>query len=105
MVIPNIPCCSEEDLSFICDGLEDVSMIAYSTKGRTHNHKDRELLYKSVAGTLKKLPNLKTIVVYDVSVNNKYVDEIFNTAKQSGINVIVPENILKNRNRMRLNNV
>lgn len=104
-VIPNMPCCCEDDLEFICDGLEDVSIIAFSTKGRIDTDQNIDLIRKSICVSIEKLSKLKSILVYDVSINNQLVDELFLPAKQQGINVIVPDNLLKSRNIMRSTHV
>ena len=41
---------------------------------------------------------IATSGVYDVTVNNKQSNLIFSYAKSKGINVIIPNNMLKNRN-------
>lgn len=104
-VIPNMPCCCEEDLEFFCDGLEEVTVVAFSTKGRTDKQIDIDLLEKSVLVAIEKLPKLKAIIVYDTSVANELVDKLFAPARVKGIRVIVPDNILKQRNSRRAKHV
>ena len=97
-VIPNIPCCRERELEYLCDGLEDVTVVAFSTKGRTDKPKDIYLIKQSVHVVIEKLPNLKAIIVYDVSISNRMVDKLFSEARELGIKIIVPDNLLKKRN-------
>lgn len=104
-VIPNIPCCCDEDLEFVCDGLEDVSIVAFSTKGRTDTEQNINLLRKSILVSIDKLKNLKSILIYDVSIDDKMVNELFEPARKQNINVIVPDNLLKSRNIARSNHV
>ena len=100
-VIPNIPCSSKADLEYITDGIEDVTTVAFSTKGRTDNPLDIALISASLDLILRKLHKLKAILVYDTSTNNKIVDELFKPAREMGIDVIVPSNSLKHRNIVR----
>lgn len=97
-VIPNIPCCCDDDLDFICDGIEDVSIVAFSTKGRTDTERNIQLIRKSILVSIDKLKHLKAILVYDVSIDNKMVKELFEPARKRNISVIVPDNLLKSRN-------
>ena len=98
VVIPNIPCSSEADLEYITDGIEDVNIVAFSTKGRSDNPIDINLIRLSLDAVLKNIPNLKVILVYDTSISNELVDELFKPARNLGIDVIVPGNSLKYRN-------
>ena len=95
IVIPNIPCSSEDDLDYTTDGIENVDIVAFSTKGRTDNSVDLNLIRMSLDAVLKNNPNLKAILVYDTSINNKLVDDLFKPAKDLGVTVIVPGNSLK----------
>lgn len=44
------------------------------------------------------LKQLKKIVVYSVSVDDKKVFELFEYASNKGIEIVIPNNILKERN-------
>ncbi len=101
IVIPNIPCSSMRDLEYITDGIENVSIVAFSTKGRTENPVDVNLIRLSLTVVLKNLSKLKAILVYDTSINNDLVNRLFAPAKEMGIDVIIPGNSLKNRNIIR----
>lgn len=103
-VIPNMPCCREEDLEFFCDGLEDVSVIAFSTKGRSDTPKNIELLKKSVIVSLDKLSNLKAVIVYGTSATEKALNNIFCPVLDKGLKLVVPDNILKSNNLRRTQN-
>lgn len=96
-IIPNIPCSSKQDLEFICDGLSDVDTVAFSTKGR-NSEQDMKLIKESLSLVLERLPKLNKIIVYDVSRNNKAINELFAPAIDRGIRIIVPDNSLKIRN-------
>ena len=98
MTIPNISYANERDLIYITDGLKNVSIVAFSTKGKINDKIDYDLLTKAVKKVVDDLPKLKAIIVYDVTVNNKQSNLIFSYAKSKGINVIIHNNMLKNRN-------
>lgn len=98
MTIPNISYANERDLIYITDGLKNVSIVAFSTKGKINDKIDYDLLTKAVKKVVDDLPKLKAIIVYDVTVINKQSNLIFSYAKSKGINVIIPNNMLKNRN-------
>ncbi|MBR6985555.1 MAG: hypothetical protein IKH75_18895 [Ruminococcus sp.] len=48
--------------------------------------------------TVDKLPNLKTIIAYDVCSTNDATLDTFSYAIERGIEVVIPDNTLKNRN-------
>lgn len=99
-----MPCCREEDLEFFCDGLEDVSVIAFSTKGRSDTPKNVELLQKSVIVSLDKLKHLKAVIVYDTSTTEKNLNNVFSPVLDKGLKLVVPDNILKSNNLRRIRN-
>ena len=43
---------------------------------------------------------LKKIIVYDVSINNIETMKLFEPAINKGIEIVIPDNTLKNRNRI-----
>ena len=45
--------------------------------------------------------NLKAIVVYDVCKTDKNALEIFDYAIRKGIQIVIPDNMLKERNRQK----
>ena len=97
--LPNIGVCDEKTLSIVLDGLKNVNAIAFSTKGKT-SKEDLELLQLSIDKAINELINLEYIIVYDVSSDNKKIDILFSKAIKKGIKVIVPNNLLKTRNRI-----
>lgn len=97
VVIPFITVATIKRASFALDGLENCSVVAFSTKGYVENPVERNIIKELVRLTVDKL-NLKSIVVYDVCSSNDAVEEIFAYAIKCGIKVVVPQNALKERN-------
>ena len=97
VVIPFITVPTPESVGFALDGLENCSVVAFSTKGYVDNPIERSIIKELVRLTVDTL-DLKAIVVYDVCSTNDAVDDIFSYAMKKGIKVVVPENALKNRN-------
>ena len=101
IVIPFIGCGSRKDFKYMIEGIEDVSVVAFSTKGKVDNKTETKLLIDTIKYTVDNLKKLKRIIVYDVCKDNSYVDMAFKYAKEKGIDIVVPSNMLKIRNRMR----
>lgn len=97
VVIPHITFPTLESIDFALDGLEDCSVVAFSTKGYVNEPIERAILEESVRYTVDKL-NLKAIVVYDVCATNDNALEIFKCAIDQGVEVVIPNNMLKERN-------
>ena len=100
VVIPHITFPTISTIDFYLDGLEDCSVVAFSTKGYVKDKLERAILIEAVKYTVDKL-NLKAIIVYDVCCENKDAEEIFQYAIEKGIEVIIPPNMIKNRNQTR----
>lgn len=60
---------------------------------------EREILIESIKYTVDHL-NLKAIIVYDVCHDNKEAETIFKYAIDRGIKVIIPPNMIKERNQI-----
>lgn len=97
IVIPHITFPTLESIDFALDGLEDCSVVAFSTKGYVNDPVERSILEESVRYTVDRL-NLKAIVVYDVCAGNDNALAIFEYAIDRGIEVVIPNNMLKARN-------
>ena len=104
-VIPNMPCCRESDLQFFCDGLEEVTVVAFSTQGRFTAPRDLDLLRRSILVSLDKLSKLKAVIVYDTSASENALNDLFSPVTEKGLKLIVPDNLLKTINRRRSQNV
>ncbi len=100
IVFPNISCARAEDLPIALEGYEEVTAVAFSTKGKLDYPDDRKLLEETVRYTVEHMPQLKNILVYDVSYDNSDAKEIFLPATERGIAVHIPNNQLKMRNRI-----
>ena len=98
LVIPNITYASRKSFAYMLDGLEECNVVACSTKGSLKDKGQKELLLETIKYTVDHLHNLKQIVVYDVSIDNSKVLEIFSYATSKGIEVMIPNNLLKMRN-------
>lgn len=97
-VIPLVSFPRAADLDDILAGLEECEVVAFSTKGFVTNAEERANLIEGVKRTVDRL-NLKAIVVYDVCKTDKNALEIFDYAIRKGVKIVIPDNILKERNR------
>ena len=103
IVIPFIGCGKKQDFKYMLEGLEDVSVVAFSTKGKVNSKKETELLIDTLKYTVDHLSRLKRIIVYDVCKDNNYTNKVFKYAVDNNIDVIIPNNVLKERNRINSN--
>ena len=97
-VIPLITFPNLDFLPFVLEGLKECNVVAFSTKGYIDNVEEREILIKAIKTTVDTL-RLKTIVVYDVCGTDEKALTIFKYAIQKGVEIIIPGNILKDRNK------
>lgn len=100
LVIPNIVASCLKDFNYVFDGYEKVKVAGISTKSKLDSMQNKELLHATIEEAALRMPNLKAFVVYDTSADNKDVDILFEGVKSRGIEVIVPDNIMKIRNRL-----
>ena len=98
LVIPNITYASRKSFEYMLDGLEDCYVVAFSTKDSLKDIRQKELLLEAIKYTVDHLHNLKQIVVYDVSMDNSKALELFSYAITKGIEISIPNNLLKMRN-------
>ena len=80
------------------DGMEDTEVAAFSVKGSIKEQNERELLQKAILYTVDNLKQLKKLVVYSVSIDDEKVMKLFEYASNKGIEIVIPNNILKERN-------
>lgn len=97
-VIPLITFPNIGFLPFVLEGLQECNVVAFSTKGYINNAEEREILKKAIRMTVDTL-NLKKIIVYDVCKTDEKALAIFEYAIQKGVEIVIPDNILKKRNR------
>lgn len=100
-VIPLITFPNLDFLPFVLEGLKECSVVAFSTKGYINNAEEREILKKAIKVTVCAL-HLKKIIVYDVCKTDEKALAIFEYALQKGVEIAIPNNILKNRNKAKL---
>jgi len=100
LVIPNITYASRKSFTYMLDGLEDCNVVAFSTKGSLKDIRQKELLIEAIKYTVDHLHKLKQIIVYDVSIDNSKTLKFFNYATSKGIEVLIPNNLLKTRNNI-----
>lgn len=98
LVIPNITYASEDYFDVMLDGMENTEVVAFSVKGLLKNLSEQELLLKAIKYTVDNLKSLKKIIVYSVSTNDEKIRSLFEYAISKGIVIIIPNNILKERN-------
>ena len=98
LVIPNITYANENYFDVMLDGMEETEVVAFSAKGSMREFDEKEIFLKAIRITVDGLPKLKKIVVYSVSIDNEKVLKLFEYASLKGIEIIIPDNILKERN-------
>jgi hypothetical protein len=98
LVIPNITYANENYFDVMLDGMEETEVVAFSAKGSMRENDEKELFLKAIKITVDGLPKLKKIVVYSVSIDDEKVLKLFEYASLKGIEIIIPDNILKERN-------
>ena len=98
LVLPNITYASRKSFTYMLDGLEECNVVAFSTKGSLNNIEQEKLLVEAIKYSVDHLHNLKQIIVYDVSIDNFNTIKLFAYPISKGIEVLTPNNLLKNRN-------
>ena len=98
IVIPTITFPSEESFEWFLDGLEECTVVGFSTKGYVKDKDELILLKKAIKYTVDNLEKLETIIVYDVCGDYTTALDIFEYAISKGKKIVVPPNILKERN-------
>lgn len=98
LVIPNVTYANENYFDVMLDGMESTEVVAFSVKGLLRDLSEQELLLKAIKHTVDNLVFLKKIIVYSVSTSEEKVMSLFEYALSKGIEIIIPNNILKERN-------
>ena len=62
------------------------------------NPQENKRLRENIRLTVDKMPEIKTIIVYDVCSTNHATLDTFSYAVQKGIEIVIPDNTLKSRN-------
>ena len=63
--------------------------------------KQLDIFIQSIRYTVDNLLDLQKIIVYSASSNDEKILKIFDYAIKMGIDVVVPDNMLQMRNRLR----
>lgn len=100
VVIPSTTYVAEDSFPQYFAGLENCQVVAFSTKGHVRRAAERRLLKAAVKYAVDHLP-LKTIVVYSVCGKDNSSLKLFQYAIERGINVVIPQNTLRERNQRR----
>ena len=98
LVIPNVTYANENYFDVMLDGMESTEVVAFSVKGLLRDLSEQELLLKAIKHTVDNLVFLKKIIVYSVSTSEEKIMSLFEYALSKGIEIIIPNNILKERN-------
>ena len=85
-------------MNFALDGYGDCSVVAISTKGHMGDPAENLRLRANIRLTGEKLTNLKTIIAYDVCSTNDATLDTFSYAIERDIEIVIPNNTLKDRN-------
>lgn len=104
IVIPNITYSNKKSFEYMLDGLEECQTVAFSTKGIMKKSKEKDLLIAAIIKTVDTL-NLKSIIVYSVSIDREAILELFSYAINRNIEIIIPDNLLQHRNMERSDNL
>ncbi|MBE6719168.1 MAG: DUF4417 domain-containing protein [Ruminococcaceae bacterium] len=100
IVIPLVSCANEIGMKYMLDGMEDCTVVAFNTKGPLGDPVQLPIFLDSVKYTVDHLKKLKTIYAYASTPNDEKVMELFRYAIDSGIDIIIPENMLRTRNKI-----
>ena len=98
IVIPNITYASKDYFDVMLDGMQDTETVAFSVKGAIADSEEKQLLLEAIQYTVDNLKYLKKIVIYSVSTDDEKVLKLFTYASARGIELVIPNNILKERN-------
>lgn len=82
------------------DGLEECNVVVFSLKGALKTNEQLDMLKKAISITINKLTKLTSIIVYSVSLYDEKVRDLFSSAINKGIEIIIPNNILMERNKV-----
>lgn len=99
IVIPNVTYANENYFDVMLDGMQNCEVVAFSIKGSIKEVSERELLTKAIENTVDNLKKLKKIIVYSVLIDDEKTKDLFKYASNRGIEIVVPNNVLKERNK------
>lgn len=100
LVYPLITYSNENSFEYMLDGLEECNVVVFSLKGALKTNEQLDMLKKAISITINKLTKLTSIIVYSVSLYDEKVRDLFSSAINKGIEIIIPNNILMERNKV-----
>lgn len=100
LVIPLVSCANVRGMQYMLDGMDDCSTVAFSTKGPMGDPVQMDIFKRCLRYTVDHMKKLRTIIVYTASPNRNKVLGIFRYALEHDIDVIIPDNTLRIRNRL-----
>jgi len=100
-VIPLVTAPNEKYFKTMLEGMEDTFIVAFNLKGPLGDAAQLPIFRDMVKYAVSQLSELKSIVVYTASPDNEKVYEIFEPAIIRGIRIQIPENTLRERNRLK----
>ena len=101
VVIPLVSCANATGMKYMLDGMQDCSIVAFNAKGPMGDPNQLPVFKESIQYAVDHLPNLKSIVIYTASPSDEKVKEIFSYAIAREIELQIPDNMLRQRNRLR----
>ena len=101
VVIPNAVYLKQESLPMYLSGLENCTVMCFSTKGHVRRACDRARIKETVKYVVDNF-HLKTILVYSVCGKDETSMKLFSYALAKGINVLIVDNTLRRRNQVRI---
>lgn len=100
IAIPNVSLLYPDSVDYALSGYENCSVVAMSAKGHIQNPDENRRLRENVRLTVEHLPNLRAIIVYDVCGTDDKVLDSFSFATDHGIQIVIPDNTLRIRNKI-----
>ena len=100
IVIPSISYWNESSFSVCNSGYENCSVVAMNAKGHVHQTSETRLFKEVVKNAVDTLP-IKVIVVYSACGKDENCLKLFDYAIERGIQIIIPQNSLRERNMVR----
>lgn len=100
LVYPLITYSNENSFEYMLDGLEECNVVVFSLKGALKTNEQLDMLKKAISITINKLTKLTSIIVYSGSLYDEKVRDLFSSAINKGIEIIIPNNILMERNKV-----
>ena len=90
-----------EKIEYMIDGMQDCRAVAFNAKGPMGDPTQLPIFMESIQYTVDHLPALQSIIVYTSSPNDEKILEIFSYAIEHKIEIQIPDNTLRVRNRIR----